>query len=112
MDEKGNITRICKACGRRFILNKSKIEYFKRRNLELPKRCQECIDTKRYRSDDDYYGRGLHKNTYQDALDLYGPRINVNGGLPNSPGFEYSGNDGNYDHYTKDFAGKKRDYKR
>jgi hypothetical protein len=109
---KGIITCTCRVCGKKYTLTKGKINYFKSRNLELPKRCQECIENKRYRSDDDYYGRGLQQNTYQQALDLYGPRINVNGGLMDSPGFEYTGNDGNYDHFTQSFVGKKRDFKR
>ena len=108
----GGMTRVCKVCGRKFVLTKGQVSFYERKNLCMPKRCQDCINDNRYRSDEDYYSRGLHRNGYQDALELYGPRINVNGGIQNSPGFEYSGNDGNYDYYERNFAGKTRTYKK
>lgn len=32
----------CKQCGKEFELSNSEIEFFKKENLELPKRCKEC----------------------------------------------------------------------
>lgn len=36
------IKRNCKQCGKEFILNDSEIKFYKEKNLELPKRCNEC----------------------------------------------------------------------
>lgn len=34
--------RICKQCGKEFVLSDSEIEFYKSKNLELPKRCSKC----------------------------------------------------------------------
>lgn len=39
--------RICKQCGKEFELTSSEIEFYKGKNLELPKRCKECRDKKK-----------------------------------------------------------------
>ena len=33
---------ICKQCGKEFELSNSEMEFYKSKNLELPKRCKEC----------------------------------------------------------------------
>ena len=32
----------CKQCGKEFELSNSEIDFYKSKNLELPKRCKEC----------------------------------------------------------------------
>ena len=39
--------RICKDCGREFVISDSEEKFFKDKNLELPKRCSECRKKKR-----------------------------------------------------------------
>lgn len=34
--------RICKQCGKEFLLSDSEIDFYKNKNLELPKRCSKC----------------------------------------------------------------------
>lgn len=34
--------RTCKQCGKEFILTQSEIDFYKSKNLSLPKRCKEC----------------------------------------------------------------------
>lgn len=34
--------KVCKQCGKEFELSDSEIEYFKSKNLSIPKRCKEC----------------------------------------------------------------------
>ena len=36
------IKRKCKQCGKEFVLSDSEIKFFNDKNLELPKRCNEC----------------------------------------------------------------------
>lgn len=36
------IKRNCKQCGKEFVLSDSEIKFFRDKNLELPKRCNEC----------------------------------------------------------------------
>ena len=37
--------RTCKQCGKEFILTKSEIDFYKSKNLSLPKRCKECRES-------------------------------------------------------------------
>ncbi len=39
--------RICKDCGRTFELSPGEIQFYKEKNLSLPKRCKECRDKKK-----------------------------------------------------------------
>ena len=36
------INRTCKQCGKKFILTDSEIQFYKSKDLELPKRCSDC----------------------------------------------------------------------
>lgn len=36
------VKKRCKQCGKMFIINDSEIDFFKSKNLELPKRCNQC----------------------------------------------------------------------
>lgn len=36
------VEKICKQCGKTFQLSDSELEFYKSKNLELPKRCKEC----------------------------------------------------------------------
>ena len=34
--------RICKQCGKEFVITQSEINFYKSKNLSIPKRCKEC----------------------------------------------------------------------
>lgn len=36
------MTRLCKECGKEFEINDGEIQFYRAKNLELPKRCKEC----------------------------------------------------------------------
>lgn len=36
--------RTCKQCGKEFVLSQSEINFYKSKNLSIPKRCKECRD--------------------------------------------------------------------
>ena len=106
------ITIQCRVCGRRFTMSASELDFFKKKKFQLPQRCTECIAKGVRYSDADYYDRGLKHNSYQRNLNMYGPRINVNGGLENSPGFKLEENENGMSTYTRKFAGKTEVYKK
>ena len=72
----------------------------------MPQRCKDCRDKKIMYSDADYYDRGLKHNSYQRSLDTYGPRINLSGGLENSPGYRLTEDKNGKSTYVRQFGGK------
>lgn len=54
--------RICKQCGKEFILTQSEIDFYKSKNLSLPKRCKECRELNK-KSD----GSGKKQETQQNG---------------------------------------------
>jgi hypothetical protein len=42
-----DITRICSDCGGAFSISPSQERFFLRKGLELPRRCQRCLDQRR-----------------------------------------------------------------
>ena len=85
----------CKVCGKKFIFSAGEQEYFYKNGLVDPKRCKSCRDKKQQLHEEAKYiglgsitGKmGTKKSSYLDHAQTYGPSINVNSGLPNSPGF-------------------------
>ncbi|SHN53888.1 Probable zinc-ribbon domain-containing protein [Butyrivibrio hungatei DSM 14810] len=102
----------CRVCNRVFVMSSSEVEFFKKKGFQLPRRCEECRARNIRYSDADYYERGLKHNSYQDSLNMYGPRINVNGGLENSPGYVLKGNKNGKSTYERNFGGKKETIKK
>ena len=37
--------RTCKQCGKEFVISGSEINFYKSKNLSIPKRCKECRDS-------------------------------------------------------------------
>ncbi len=51
--------RICKECGREFEITSGEINFYKSKNLELPKRCKSCRDRDKNRAQESH----SHKST-------------------------------------------------
>ena len=41
--------RTCKQCGKEFELSQSEIQFYKSKNLNIPKRCKECREKNKQR---------------------------------------------------------------
>lgn len=48
--------RICKQCGKEFVLSQSEINFYKSKNLSIPKRCKECRDANKQARGNDKLG--------------------------------------------------------
>ena len=96
----------CRVCNRIFIMSSSEVDFYHKKGFQLPRRCKDCRDKKIRYSDADYFDRGLKHNSYQQNLDMYGPRINVNGGLENSPGYRLAQDRNGKSTYVRKFGGK------
>ena len=94
----------CRVCNREFSMKPSELEFYKQKGYKLPQRCKTCRDKGIRYSDEDYYDRGLKHNTYQDNLDMYGPRISVTEGLEGSPGYNYVGQKDGQAVYVREFG--------
>ena len=82
-----SITIRCRVCNKTFTLSPSELKFYENKGFQLPQRCKDCRDKGIMYSNDDYYDRGLKRNSYQSNLEMYGPRINVSGGMDYSPGY-------------------------
>lgn len=48
--------RTCKQCGKEFVLSQSEINFYKSKNLSIPKRCKECRDANKQARGNDKLG--------------------------------------------------------
>lgn len=59
------IKKSCKQCGKEFILNDSEIKFYKEKNLELPKRCNECRKQNKNKNlNNDEIKKNIKNNNY------------------------------------------------
>ena len=56
--------KICKQCGKEFELTDSEIEYFKSKNLSVPKRCKACRDQNKASKKDSMQVTGNYTHSY------------------------------------------------
>ena len=54
---------ICKQCGKEFELSNSEMEFYKSKNLELPKRCKECREHNKRNGSSRSNGQAEQKQT-------------------------------------------------
>ncbi len=45
--------RVCKQCGKEFEIFQSEINFYKSKNLQLPKRCKECRESNKHKKPED-----------------------------------------------------------
>lgn len=57
---------ICKQCRREFELTDSEIDFFRRKNLNIPKRCKRCREINRYRKNAENTGNYVSRTDYND----------------------------------------------
>lgn len=57
--------KICKQCGREFEITQEEIEFYNRKNLDIPKRCKSCRkENKRQKTNSIYRKNDANKNVY------------------------------------------------
>ena len=107
VDDIDGIRIRCRVCNSIFVMSPSEVEFYKKKGFQMPRRCSECRERNIRYSDADYYERGLKHNSYQESLHMYGPRINVNGGLEASPGYVLKEDKNGKSTYERNFGGRK-----
>lgn len=100
-NKKGTLQVICAECGKVFPVTKGERDYYRSKGFKMPKRCSECRGMPSI---------GLRKNRYFESIQTYGPNINVNGGLANSPGYVMEKMNDVEMRYSTDYIGKKTTY--
>ena len=48
------IKKKCSQCGKEFFLSDSEIDFYNKKNLNLPKRCKECRNANKHINNDTY----------------------------------------------------------
>ena len=73
--------RICKQCGAEFELSESEIQFYKSKNLSLPKRCKQCRNQNKQQtpSYNNYNNNGYSNNSYGNDNSNYGNNSYYNG---------------------------------
>ena len=100
-NKKDTIRVVCCECGKIFPVTKGERDYYRKKGFKMPKRCPGCRVIPNI---------GLKKNRYFEGIQTYGPNINVNGGLANSPGYVMEKMSDAEIRYTTDYTGKKITY--
>lgn len=86
----------CQDCGEIFVFTSGEQEFYNKKGFVYPKRCKLCREKKKqsFEEEKKYIGlgsitgkMGTKRSSYLEHAKIYGPSINVDGGLPNSPGF-------------------------
>ena len=85
----------CKDCGKFFVFSAGEQTFYNEKWLNDPVLCKSCRDRKKLFAEAGKYiglgsitGKmGTKSSSYLEHAQTYGPSINVDGGLPNSPGF-------------------------
>ena len=79
----------CVMCGKEFVFSAGEQRfYFSKGFKSKPKYCPECRKQKKYKGLNTITEKmEVSSSKYLNHTQLYGPSINVNGGLPNSPGY-------------------------
>ncbi len=98
------ITLHCRVCNKEFSMKSSELNFYKQKGYKLPQRCKDCRDKGLRYSEEDYYDRGLKHNTYQENIDMYGPRISVTEGMGGSPGYSLVGHKDGQAVYVREFG--------
>ena len=95
---------VCTTCGKAFPFYESERRYYLQKGYKPPKYCKGCRVLKGIPLP------GMKKNTYQNGVELYGPNINVSGGLLDSPGYSLSKMKQGEMEFSSDYLGKKRKF--
>ena len=101
VNKKDTLQVICSECGNVFPVTKGERDYYRSKGFKMPKRCPNCRGIPNI---------GLKRNRYFDGIQTYGPNINVNGGLANSPGYVMEKMNNAEMRYSTDYTGKKITY--
>ncbi len=71
----GNIMLHCTECGDSFLFSEGEQIFYKRNNLNIPKRCKKCRDNSLG------VNLGVKTSSYFQNAEVYGPGVSVEGGL-------------------------------
>lgn len=100
-NKKDTLQVICSSCGKVFPVTRGQRDYYRSKGFKIPKRCEICRGMPNL---------GLRQNRYFESIQTYGPNINVNGGLMNSPGYVMEKMNDVEIRYSTDYTGKKITY--
>lgn len=64
--------KTCKACGKEFELSQGEIQFYKSKNLELPKRCKECRDKNKVNRTNTQTAKQTSYHTQNTKSNTYG----------------------------------------
>lgn len=66
--------RTCKQCGKEFVISGSEINFYKSKNLSIPKRCKECRDSNK--------GKNNKSDKKSENNNITNTNTNINNGKP------------------------------